>query len=114
MKNITFIKPKKQVGKVKLTLHKSGKLGFSREADKALNISENRYVKFGTDDLKNIYLKTQKELDDECFRITKAGEYFYLNYSELLEVLNVKKSDNVTFDLVHNDNQYFKLVKRNY
>lgn len=114
MNNLTFIKPKKQLGKIKLTLQKSGKFGFSNEASKILNLTKNRFIKFGVDNYKNIFLKVQQEHDEECFRISKAGAYFYLNYSELLEIFNVKKTDSITFDLIKDKGNYFKMKIRNY
>ena len=114
MNNIIFIKPKSPLGKTKLTLHKTGKFGFSSEANKLLNLAENRFVKFGLDNFKNIFLKVQLEQDDECFRIAKAGEYYYIFSLDLLESLDVKKGENITFDLTEDKEGFFKLKKRHF
>ncbi len=44
--NLTFIKPKKGNGKLKLTVQKTGKLGFSMECNKTFNFDKNGFVKF--------------------------------------------------------------------
>jgi hypothetical protein len=112
MNKITFIKPKSPLGKIKLTLHKTGKFGFTNEAKKILNLTENRFIKFGLDNFKTIFLKVQLEQDDECFRIAKAGEYYYIFSLDLLEQLNVKKGENITFDLIEDKEGFFKMNKR--
>ena len=114
MKNIIFIKPKKQLGKIKLTVHKSGKLGFSKEAEKILNLQDNRFVKFGFDNDKSIFLKIQLTHDEECFKIAKAGEYFYILSPELLESFEIKKGETFTFDILEDKDKFFKLQKRHF
>ncbi|WP_312306575.1 hypothetical protein [Chryseobacterium sp.] len=53
---LKIIKPKLNNIKLKLTLQKTGKLGFSAECNRLFNLDENRYVKFATDSENNPYL----------------------------------------------------------
>jgi len=96
---ISFIKPKHIASNVKCTIHRSGKLGFSKAAIKELNVDETTFVKIGmneedTND-KNLYMLILKEKDDDAFKVNKAGRYYYLNtkylFEDLMEDYRTKK-----------------------
>ncbi len=47
MIDIEFFKPKNQAGKAKISVQKSGRLGFNKIAIEELNLKSNRFCKIG-------------------------------------------------------------------
>lgn len=90
---IKYYKPKAITGKVKCTIHQNGKMGFSRQAIKKMDLETNRYAKIGFNEEdendKALYLKIQGHQDVDTYKINKAGEYFYLNTKYLFDDLNI-------------------------
>lgn len=90
---IKFIKPIISNGKIKCTVHTTGKLGFSKNAIKYLNIDNNSFVKIGVneddDSDKDLYLVVTSENNDDTFKVNKAGDYYYLNTKYLFDELNI-------------------------
>ena len=90
---IKYYKPKVITGKAKCTIHQNGKMGFSRQAIKKLGLDTNRYAKIGFNEEdendKALYLKIQRDQDEDAYKINKAGEYFYLNTKYLFDDLNI-------------------------
>ncbi|MGU3377672.1 hypothetical protein [Chryseobacterium sp. M5A1_1a] len=110
---LKIIKPTKK-SKLKLTVHKSGKLGFSKDCDRLFNLDVNRFVKFAKDNDENTYLKIFNLPDGETFKISKAGDYYYVNDLELLKDLKVSAIQSVTFDLYPSEDGFFAMLKRFY
>ena len=54
--NINFIKPKEINTVAKITIHKSGKMGFSRGASELLRLDVNKYAKFGFNEDKDFFI----------------------------------------------------------
>lgn len=90
---IKYYEPKVTSGIIKCTVHKNGKMGFSRQAMRKLNVVTNSFAKIGfnEDDNndKSLYLLVQDYGDDETFKINKAGDYYYLNTKYLFDDLNI-------------------------
>jgi len=108
-------------GRMKCTIHRNGKLGFSKEAIKKLNISEDKYIKLGINEEdindKDLYALIQDYSDNETYKINKAGEYFYVNTKTLFDKLNINYVEKkVIFDIYEVDNddnvKLYKLSKR--
>jgi|SRR5690606_29680274 len=118
MVEFNFIKPKENKGSVKLTVQKTGKLGFSKNAIDLLDLQNNRYCKFATvvnED--GLYMLISNEKDDYTFDISKAGDYFYIKAKSFLTDLNVdyeNKDITVIYDISNMDeqNNMYKLKKR--
>lgn len=67
--------------KLRCTVHKSGKLGFTTETSNALKIKEGMGIELYTDgetatELK-AYMVVLPEKTEESFRVNKAGSYYY-------------------------------------
>ena len=117
---INFYKPKITTGNIKCTIHKNGKMGFSRQAIHKLKINENNHAKIGFNaenkNDKNIYLIIQDHKDEETFKINKAGDYYYINTKYLFDDLNIDYiRKKIIFDIQEikvDGNTIYKLNKR--
>ena len=105
---------------LKCTIHITGKLGFSLEAIKKLNINESAYIKIAAneDDTsdKNLYMVVSNEPDNDDFKINKAGAYYYANTKALFDTLKLDyKNYTIMFDITnfeHEGQKLYKLQKR--
>lgn len=90
---IKFLKALEEDNTVKCTIQKNGRLGFSSEAVKLLNINTNIYAKIGIDEeekkIGNLYLEITDKSDDETLRFRRAGEYFFLNTTTIFSQLEI-------------------------
>lgn len=86
---VKFIKPEQTASNAKLTVHKTGKLGFSRGAMELLNTADNRFARFGYDEQDQLLMEVSATEQENSFAISKAGEYDYMNAKHLLEELGV-------------------------
>lgn len=112
---LKIIKPKEPNAIAKITVHKTGKLGFSKGADEMLELKENKFAKFGHDENEDFFIVMFKESDEETFNVAKAGDYYYITAKSLLDDLGIDyKSDNTTiFDIRKTElKNMYKLVKR--
>lgn len=122
MLDLNFIIPREGEGSTKLTVHKSGKLGFSKSAIELMNVDEYRYCKFafneGIENDENIYMVLNKESDEFSFSISKAGEYYYIKAKNFLSDLKIDYTDDsktYIFDIYKMDHEeliIYKLKKR--
>lgn len=118
--NIVFFKPTASAGKIKCTIHRNGKLGFSKAAIDKLGITLGKYAKLGFDEEdktdNSFYLVIQESPDDETFKINKAGAYYYLNTKNLFDELNLDYlRKKIIYDIQEIKNDYsdlYKLKKR--
>lgn len=117
---LEFWKPMKNSNQMKATIHLNGNLGFSSGATENLQINEKKYVKIGFNKGdkrdKNLYMLVVGENGDECFRVNKAGNYYYLNTKVFFNELGIEyKKRKIIFDIVEIDSKIgklYKLVKR--
>lgn len=112
---LRIIKPKEPNAIAKITVHKTGKLGFSKGASEVLELEGNKFAKFGYDDNENFFIVMYKESDEETFNIAKAGDYFYITAKSLLDDLGIdyKSNDTTIFDIKKTEMEnMFKLNKR--
>lgn len=113
---ILFHSPKEHEGNFKATIQNTGKLGFTEAAIKRLKINEKKGIKLGynKDDPneKNLYVILVDELDDDSFRINKAGPYYYINTKGVFDKMQLDYVNNrITFDIVDTETQGQKLYK---
>jgi hypothetical protein len=93
MLKLKFIKASEVASKAKATIHQSGKLGFSNEAISYLQIKDGAHIMFAqneedAEDL-NLYAMLTEEANDESFKISKAGAYFYVNTKGMFDSIGV-------------------------
>lgn len=105
-------------GRMKCTIHKNGKLGFSRAAIKKLGILQDKYAKLGFNeenkDDKNLYLVVQSYSDEETYKVNKAGEYYYLNTKHLFDNLHIDyERRKIIFDMQEIDSEGTRIYRLN-
>lgn len=106
--------------KAKATVHSSGKLGFSSDAIEFMNLSESKSIAFAKneddEDDPNLYAVVHESLKEGAFKISKAGDYFYVNTKNLFDVMGVDyKNTKVIYDLIkaeYEGGQIFKMLRR--
>jgi hypothetical protein len=102
---LKFFNPEQLDKNLKATIQKTGKLGFTIEAAKKLQLSTDKSIGIAEneDDSndKNLYVVIYPEKKQGAFNINKAGDYFYVNIKALLENLKIDYISNViTFDII--------------
>lgn len=105
----------------RLAVHKSGKLGFSAEAAKALNLSQGKSISIGTngDDPSDerLYMVLHESVEPGAFKVAKAGDYYYLPIKLLLDSLNVPyRVEGVAYQMEKIEdglNTYYRLTRVN-
>lgn len=101
---LKFYNPNELDRNLKVTIHKTGKLGFTMDAAKKLNLAEMKSANIGIneDDLTDncLYLVIEKDINEGLFRISKAGAYYYINTKVLFDNLKIDYSKgNITYDM---------------
>jgi hypothetical protein len=118
---IKFFDSDDKYGVIKATIHKTGKLGFSSGAIKKLDIQNNRLFKIGRNsadpDDNCLYLVAVSDEDEQTYRATKAGDYYYIRINNILSEIGIdyKKEAPIIFDIqeVNESGQlYYKLIRR--
>ncbi|MEP3386577.1 MAG: hypothetical protein ABJO02_00230 [Reichenbachiella sp.] len=120
MLKLEFKSPQSATGVVKATVHKSGKLGFSSGAAKVLGLStDSRFkvaVNTADEEDKNLYLVESEGDDKELFKVSKAGQYYFIRIKHILDEMGVDYRDGrIIYDIVNEENEgmkYYKLVRR--
>jgi len=110
-----LIKPKDPPAIAKITVQRTGKIGFSKGAMDLLDLETNKFAKFAFDDSDDFYILMFEESDEETFNVAKAGEYNYINAKSLLEDLDIDytSEDTTIFDIRKTeDKNVYKLNKR--
>ena len=120
MIEIDFFEPEDDYGVVKATVHKTGKLGFSSGAAKKLDFETNRFYKIGRNradvEDKALYMLNSNEEDKSSYKISKAGEYYYLRIKNIIDSLGYDYlNESVIFNIQEiesGDSKYHKLIRR--
>ncbi len=115
-----YLTPKDNVGVVKATVHKTGKMGFSTGAIKILGLDKNKYFKLAVNEEdekdNNLYLIAAKEADKDTFVTNKAGAYNYIKVKQVLDELGIDyKNETIIFDIrevKESDIKCYKLSRR--
>lgn len=98
--------------KLKCTIHSTGKLGFTEETAKQMKLSEFSFIKFALDESDILYLIHSNTKDDDCFNVSKAGRYFYINAKGLFDSLNLDYINHtIIFDMVEVKDEGEKIYK---
>jgi hypothetical protein len=121
---LEFFETEDGLGPAKATVHKTGKLGFSKGANTLIDFDKNKYFKIGrkkeaddekTDVLFLIPIEESKK-DEFSFTVIKAGGYYSLKTKRLLNQLKIDyRSESVIFEIdegIDDESKYFKLTRR--
>jgi hypothetical protein len=117
---LKFFNPNNLDKNLKATAHKTGKLGFTVDAAKKLQLSVEKTAGIGIneDDLSDnsLYVVIYPDKQEGAFNISKAGKYYYINTKALFESLKIDyQKDYVVYDITEEviDNQrVFKFKRR--
>lgn len=122
MGDIKFFSARQYSAKLKVTIQSTGKLGFTDDTAKELELSSQTYIKLGADenDPDVMYMVVLSEVDEDAFKVCKAGDYFYLPTSVLFMALGYDfKNKTIIFDLTRSSDydadfggKVYKLNKR--
>ncbi|RZS75273.1 hypothetical protein EV199_1136 [Pseudobacter ginsenosidimutans] len=101
---LKFFDPREAAKTLKATAHKNGKLGFSADAAKKMELAAGKGARIAFDEEnpedKTLYVIISSMAMEDTFKIIKAGEYFYLNARSLFEELELDyKNDNIVYDI---------------
>lgn len=99
---IKFYSAKHYSTKLKVTIQATGKLGFSDDTAKELELSTHSYIMLGADESESdvMYLVVLQKTNDDAFKVCKAGDYFYLPTTVLFLSLGYDfRNKTIIFDL---------------
>lgn len=106
--------------KLKVTVHHTGKLGFTERTASALGFDgrERNSIIIATDEDNegDLYMINCIEEDSASFRVNKAGNYYYANTSALFEEIGIDYKDRnktIIFDLIKVKEQDLDIYKMN-
>src|SRR5258708_24012722 len=101
---IKFFNPENLDKNLKATVHKSGKMGFTIESARKMDLSAEKSMSIGIneddEEDKNLYIVVNPSKQKDSFPILKAGNYYYVNTKPLFDSLKfdyLKK--NISFEL---------------
>ena len=116
---LKFHSPKDIKKVAKATIHKSGKLGFTTEAESLLKLNVGKYLKIATDEENtddDLYIIVTEMKADDVFPVLKAGAYYYINAKGLFRELKLNyTTQRVVFDIEEMEYEgkvIFKFTKR--
>jgi hypothetical protein len=119
MLQLNFISIDANAGKAKATVHITGKLGFNKEAEKLMKLSEQTYFRVAIDgeiaNFKNVYLVEHKQGESDSIKVSKAGSYYYLNTASVFDTLKLKyNTHRIIFDIERSEyeNKTMFILKR--
>lgn len=120
MIELDFFESADNFGVIKATVHKTGKLGFSKGASKFLKLEEIEFFQIGMnkadEEDRSLYFVPVNEESESSFKVSKAGEYYYINVKNILTKLGIDyKKESAIFDIVEiedNNKKLYKLTRR--
>lgn len=113
---LKFIKAEEIPQRAKATVHTSGKLGFSNDAIDFLKLTESKSIQFAQNeedeaDL-NLYAIINEGMKEGCFKVSKAGQYYYVNTKSLFDSLGIDyRETKIIYDLVKSEYEGMPLIK---
>lgn len=99
---IQIISAKRFATKLKATIQRSGRLGFTEETAKYMNLADGKFAKFAQDDESGIlYLIITNKRNEDSFDIRSSSGYYFVPAKMMFDSLGVDYEKNVVmFDLV--------------
>lgn len=87
--------------KLKVIIQATGRLGFTEETRKELDLSSNSFILIAQDDsTMELYHSVLDKPENRAFRVHKSGSYYYLTTKLLFDYLNVDyKKQTIIYDL---------------
>jgi hypothetical protein len=113
---LKFIKAEEIPQRAKATVHTSGKLGFSNEATDFLKLTEEKSIHFAQNEDDeadpNLYAIVNEDMQEGAFKVSKAGQYYYVNTKSLFDSLGVDyRKSKIIYDLVKAEYEGKPLIK---
>lgn len=101
---LRFIKPNELEKSIRLTIHKSGKLGFTLEASKKLELKPGQSASLAVNeeepDSRDLYMVINQKEEEGAFKISRAAPYYFINTKLLFDNLNVDyASGKIAYDM---------------
>ncbi len=117
---LKFFNPNNLEKNLKATAHKTGKLGFTVDAAKKLQLSVDKSAGIGINEDdendKSLYVIIYAHKQEGAFNISKAGKYYYINTKALFDSLRIDYlKDYVVYDIseeVIDSQNVFKFKRR--
>lgn len=117
---IKFFNPGNLDKNLKATVHKTGKLGFTIDAAKKMQLSVEKSAAIGINEDdesdKSLYVVIYPNKREGAFNISKAGQYYYINTKALFDSLKIDYiKEYVVYDIseeVINDHKLFQFKRR--
>lgn len=105
---IKFLTPSSLEKNLKATVHRSGKLGFTIELAKKMDLSTDKSISIGINEEeeedKNLYILVNSDKRSDAFSVLKAGDYYYVNLKALFDNLKYDyENRSISFDVVEED-----------
>ena len=88
--------------KLKATVQRTGKLGFTAETLVALNIRQGTHIRLAedTESKRVLWLGVLQEPAENAFPVNKAGDYYYVNTTKLFEKIGLDfRKKNCMYDM---------------
>ncbi len=118
---IRIISAKRFATKLKATIQRSGRLGFTEETARYMNLADEKFAKFAQDDESGtLYLIIIDKRNEDCFDIRSSSGYYFVPAKMMFDSLGMDYEQNVImFDLVRKpsldetlEGQVFLMKKR--
>ncbi len=99
---IKILSAKQFATKLKATIQASGRLGFTDETAKALDLASGKFAKFAKDEENDVlYLIIIDNEDEDAFQIKLSSSYYYVPTRQLFDMLGFDYENNtIMFDLI--------------
>lgn len=88
--------------KLKATVQRTGKLGFTAETLDVLNIRQGTHIRIAedTESKRILWMGVLQEAAENAFPVNKAGDYYYVNTTKLFEKIGIDfKKKNCMYDM---------------
>ena len=99
---IQILSAKKFAITLKVTIQKTGRLGFTDETAKALDLESGKFATFAQDsENDSLYLIINNEANEDAFDIRLSSGYYYISAKTLFDTLGFDYANNtIMFDLI--------------
>ncbi len=98
----TILSAKRFAITLKATIHRSGRLGFTSETAKALDLNAEKFAKFAQDDENEfLYLIIINEGSEDAFSVRENGGYYFIATKVMFDTLGFNyENGDIIFDLI--------------
>ena len=98
----TILSAKKFATTLKVTIQASGRLGFTGDTAKALDLQSGKFAKFAQEDENGfLYLIIMDEGSEDAFSVRESSGYYYVATKVMFDTLGFNyENGNIMFDLI--------------